>query len=60
LPLSFEEEIYYQVSQREAKPLLHNDSFFPLLRGRGIKGDGVPGENLKRVRLITNLNKSKI
>ena len=41
-------------SQREAKPLLYNQSLFPLLRGRGIKGDGVT-KNLKGVRLINNL-----
>jgi len=28
-------------SQREAKPLLHIPSPFPLPRGRGIKGNGV-------------------
>ena len=28
-------------SQREAKLLLHNQSPFPLSRGRGTKGDGV-------------------
>ncbi len=28
-------------TEREASPLLHNQSPFPLSRGRGIKGDGV-------------------
>ena len=28
-------------SQREAKPLLYNQSPFPLIRGREIQGDGV-------------------
>ncbi len=53
-PLSFEGEIYRRRvkkrrslktgsgSFRGAKPLLHNLSPFPLLRGRGRKGDGVP------------------
>jgi len=33
-------------NQREAKPLLYNNSPFPLIRGRGIKGDRVL-DNLK-------------
>jgi len=37
---SFQREIPKE-SQREAKPLLYIHSPFPLLRGRGIKGDGV-------------------
>jgi len=32
---------YYKESLREAKPLLQNHTPFPLIRGRGIKGDGV-------------------
>jgi len=32
---------YQKESQREAEPLLHNQSPFPLSRGRGIKGDRV-------------------
>jgi len=44
-----------EASQREAKPLLYNQSPFPLIRGRGIKGDGVTKQNLKGVRLVSNL-----
>jgi len=42
-------------SQREAEPLLYNQSPFSLLRGRGIKGDGVTKKKLKGVRSINNL-----
>jgi len=35
-------------SQREAKPLLYNQSPFPLSRGRGTKGDGVTKWEQKR------------
>jgi len=44
-----------EASQREAKPLLYNHFPFPLIRGRGIKGDGVTKQNLKGVRLVSNL-----
>jgi len=43
-------------SQREAKPLLYIHSPFPLIRGRGIQGDRVTEQNIKGVRLISNLN----
>jgi len=54
---------------REAEPLLYNHSPFPLIRGRGIKGDGVikikwvlrKTEDFsgcfKGVRLINNLER---
>jgi hypothetical protein len=44
----------FKESQREAKPLLYNHSPFPLIRGRGKKGDGVTKRGI-RVRLINNL-----
>jgi len=45
--LFFEEGSMLKESQREAKPLLNIHSPFPLIRGRGIKGDGVTKKKTK-------------
>jgi hypothetical protein len=46
---------YYKESPREAKPLFHNQSPFPLIRGRGIKGDEANKQpNKQHFARITN------